>query len=215
MLDQSLSKWGRRAAIVVMAAGGIYAFIAAISETGPARPIIALQAQMLGRYSLKLTAVVLLLPAVLVGYAAGFLFDFITRQGVFAPREGFDGDGEFADAGLPRKVRIIAIPPGEAPESVRKAWVGLELPLAPGEGGARFARGFGVLSGPKSTLAHITRSLNGEGIPQRGYVVDGQDALEVLTLYAPEAARWWEENAPYAVARGRKLIFAAEVCKEV
>ena len=30
-------------------------------------------------------------------------------------------------------IRIIAVPPGEAPEEIRRAWVGLVLPLAFGE----------------------------------------------------------------------------------
>ena len=29
------------------------------------------------------------------------------------------------------KIRMIAVPPGDAPEWVRNAWVGLELPLVP------------------------------------------------------------------------------------
>src|SRR5262245_29015032 len=38
-----------------------------------------------------------------------------------------------ADAATPAgagRVRVTAVPPGEAPEDVRRAWVGLELPLA-------------------------------------------------------------------------------------
>src|SRR5262245_16725666 len=33
------------------------------------------------------------------------------------------------------QIRITATPPGEAPEHVRSAWVGLEVPLYPGETG--------------------------------------------------------------------------------
>lgn len=35
------------------------------------------------------------------------------------------------------KIRILSIPPGDAPESVRRAWVGLELPIAPDSPGNR------------------------------------------------------------------------------
>jgi len=28
-----------------------------------------------------------------------------------------------------RYIRIVAVPPGEAPEEVRKAWVGVRIPL--------------------------------------------------------------------------------------
>ncbi len=49
------------------------------------------------------------------------------------------------------KIRIVACPPGEAPQAVREAWIGLELPLPPGRLGHR--RGWlttGVVSGPRT-----------------------------------------------------------------
>lgn len=202
MLDKLLSKWGRRIAFALMAVGAVYAVAAAIAQTGPARPVIAWQARTIGAYSLKVTACVLLLPAVVAGYAVGFLFDLATRQGAF----GFH---------LPRKIRIIGVPPGEAPEAVRKAWVGLELPLAAGETTARSARTVGVISGAKSRLDHVTHGVEDTAVTRRGYVVDAHGALEVLALHEPDAAAWWEQNAPHAVRRGRKLMFAAHVCREI
>lgn len=50
------------------------------------------------------------------------------------------------------KIRITDIPGGEAPLEIRRAWVGLVLPLAPGEDGPRTPRTAGVLSGPKRLL---------------------------------------------------------------
>jgi hypothetical protein len=48
----------------------------------------------------------------------------------------------------PRKIRIIAAPPGEAPPAVRAAWVGCILPLVAGTDSPQFgSTGRGVLSG--------------------------------------------------------------------
>jgi hypothetical protein len=44
-------------------------------------------------------------------------------------------------------IRIIATPSGEASEEVRRAWIGLELPLAAGETGPRTVSIGGVLTG--------------------------------------------------------------------
>src|SRR6516165_8028709 len=37
----------------------------------------------------------------------------------------------------PPSIRVVDVPPGEAPESIRRCWVGLVLPLAPGFAGAQ------------------------------------------------------------------------------
>ncbi len=55
------------------------------------------------------------------------------------------------------KIRIVACPPGEAPQAVREAWIGLELPLPPGRLGHR--RGWlttGVVSGPRTWWQRVT-----------------------------------------------------------
>jgi len=55
------------------------------------------------------------------------------------------------------KIRIVAFPPGEAPQAVREAWIGLELPLPPGRLGHR--RGWlttGVVSGPRTWWQRVT-----------------------------------------------------------
>src|SRR5579871_3824738 len=165
-LENHLSRGGRWVVGVVMTAAAAYVLWATITETGPARWLIAWQADLLGRYSLQLTGALLLVPAVLVGYASGFLWDWATGQGTFAP-----------GARRPREIRIIAIPPGEAPEEVRRAWVGLVLPLAKRARGPLLARGFGVLTGQRE-LTH-------------GYAVRSRQAVEILSRHAPEAAEWW------------------------
>src|SRR5437773_6445609 len=50
----------------------------------------------------------------------------------------------------PARVRIISAPPGEAPADIRRAWVGLTLPIV--GRGPMTGFGSGVLTGPKSIL---------------------------------------------------------------
>jgi hypothetical protein len=100
------------------------------------------------------------------------------------------------------RARIVAVPPGEAPERVRRAWVGLELPLAPGETGPRDQLAYGVLS-------------NGSVGSRKGYAVDGCKAVALLEAKDPDAAAWWRRNAPHVLTRGYQLVFPAEVCEQV
>lgn len=93
-------------------------------------------------------------------------------------------------------IRIIATPPGQAPEWVREAWVGIEIPLTEQESGLV---GTGVLGGPPENTG--------------GYQVFGSDAFRALTLKSPEAAQWWLREAPWAL--GNKLVFARDVCKVI
>jgi hypothetical protein len=99
-------------------------------------------------------------------------------------------------------IRIASTPPGEAPEEIRRAWVGLELPLARGERGPRALDTEGVLS------------REGSGV-DKGYVVDGKTAVKLLASCSPAAADWWRENAPHVVASGYQLIFPENVCERM
>lgn len=97
-------------------------------------------------------------------------------------------------------VRIVQVPPGEAPEEIRRAWVGLELPLLRGAAEPLPAVSVGVLSHQNSAV-----------VP--GYAVDGRLAMEALAGRSPEAAAWWQQNAPHVVEPGYRLLFPAEVCE--
>jgi hypothetical protein len=189
-LESRLSKGGRRIAVAVMAAGALYAAWVTVSETGPARWPAAWQANPFGRYSADLVGLLLLIPAAVAGFAAGFLWDGATGQGLFT-RGGTH----------PREIRIIDVPPGEAPEEVRRAWVGLVLPLAGRMRGPLLARSFGVLTGRTQTV--------------HGYAVPAGRAVEILSRHAPEAARWWTSSVPQLLGPRRLFIFHAEVCREV
>jgi len=99
-------------------------------------------------------------------------------------------------------LRILRTPPGEAPEEIRRAWVGIELPLRRGETEPTYHQSVGVLSqqGPEVTS---------------GYAVDGRAAVAALASQSSVAAAWWRENAPHVVASGYRLFFPSEVCERV
>jgi hypothetical protein len=101
-----------------------------------------------------------------------------------------------------RRVRIKALPPGEAPEDIRRAWIGLELPIANGQADGRSRGVFGVLSNEPVSCC-------------QGYSVDGAQAVRILAAKAPDAAAWWRRNAPHTLIGGYQLVFPAYVCEQI
>ena len=89
-------------------------------------------------------------------------------------------------------IKIIATPPGQAPEEVRQQWVGLTIPLAQQEKG-----GFqmGVLGGTANNLG--------------GYQVLSKDSFALLLAKSLTAYLWFAENAFF----GSHLVFARAVCE--
>jgi hypothetical protein len=112
------------------------------------------------------------------------------------------------------KIRIISTPPGEAPEDIRKAWVGLVLPLARFRP-RRETWTSGVLTGPRSLLGFLAAALSGRLKRQVVYNVSGRVAIDALAAHSPYAASWWRQNAAHVPRRGWLLGFPAEVCEEV
>ena len=118
-------------------------------------------------------------------------------------------------------IRVISAPPGEAPPEIREAWIGLVLPLVVSSPRRGLVTS-GVLTGPKTYLTqrlHLMvgkgrRFLFGSGQAGAGYVVNAQTAITLLTLKNPQAAEWWQSNAPHSFAPGHTFIFAAEACEE-
>jgi hypothetical protein len=99
------------------------------------------------------------------------------------------------------RIRIIATPPGEAPESVRRAWIGLELSLVPGSTESPEAiSAAGVLSGETGGTC-------------LGFVVEGREAITALGFHDPVAAAWWRENVPEITSEWYGLGFPAGVCE--
>jgi len=95
---------------------------------------------------------------------------------------------------LMQAIQIIAPPPGQAPEWVRKQWVGCILPTS----GTSLGRHLGVLDHkPNDDNAY-------------GYRVEKKVAIEVLRQKSPEAAEWWDENT--VIAPGSGLVFDQKVC---
>jgi hypothetical protein len=100
-----------------------------------------------------------------------------------------------------RFIRIVAAPPGEAPPSIRAAWVGCVLPLLAGTDRPEPSDAVqGVTSGRSEKHGLI-------------YKVRATDAILVLEQHDVEAARWWREHAPHLLQPGRLLAFSAAVCE--
>jgi hypothetical protein len=98
------------------------------------------------------------------------------------------------------KIEIIARPPGQAPEWVRDAWIGIKLPVSEEQPGL------------DATLRGVV-DLENTSENANGYAVDGFEAFDLLKKHNSDAALWWQENA--ATALLGKLVFKRDVCKEI
>lgn len=113
------------------------------------------------------------------------------------------------------KIRIISTPPGEAPEHVRQAWIGLEIPVPNRFAGRRQIFGVGVLSGPKNWLGYLFAIMFGRAQKEVGYIVESQVAINLLAAHSPEAAGWWRQHTPRLIKPGHFFLFAFDSCEEV
>ena len=112
---------------------------------------------------------------------------------------------------MPCKVRIVRAPIGEAPQWVREAWIGLELPVVSPR--KRAFSTVGILTGPTTFLASIWALRSGKTPRVSGYVVRSDDAIRLLAPHNPEAAGWWRDNAPAFARRRRLFLFDAPACQ--
>ena len=94
-------------------------------------------------------------------------------------------------------IRILHVPPGEAPEEVRRAWVGLSLPVA-----------YGPVCW--QTAGAISGSLNSENTP--GFAVLAEDAVRILEESNPKAAAWWKNTLGDRL-RETALVFGEAYCE--
>ncbi|MDO9399376.1 MAG: hypothetical protein Q7T79_01655 [bacterium] len=76
------------------------------------------------------------------------------------------------------QIKIIDVPLGQAPDWVRKEWVGLILPVAEN----------------LPPLTFLIGALDGEVKNPSGYAVETTTAIKTLAIKSPEAAKWWEDN---------------------
>jgi hypothetical protein len=85
------------------------------------------------------------------------------------------------------QIRIKNTLPGEAPEHIRQAWIGVVIPVPPRFVGRRKGVGFGVLSGSKCQLVAWLGALFGFGQREGGYMVESRVAIDLLAARSPEA----------------------------
>lgn len=105
------------------------------------------------------------------------------------------------------RLRIARTPQGDAPEHVRRAWIGLELPLFDD-------RDFLVQSvldaeRVRSRWQLLWWRLTGRARRQRGFAVLVLDALAVLEQTRPLEAAWWRQNAAHLCRPGLVFVFDA------
>src|SRR5262245_23800899 len=114
------------------------------------------------------------------------------------------------------KIKIVAAPPGEAPEDIREAWVGIVLPVVPGHLRPIHMRQFGVVTGPKTPLMVRLAAFLGLGKGHDAtYPVEAGTALRLLADHAPLAEAWWRSNTPHLYREGMVFGFAEDVCEIV
>jgi hypothetical protein len=135
------------------------------------------------------------------------LLTFSTYQPLLRPRI------RGTKIGAMGKIRIIDVPPGEAPEQVRGAWVGLVLPLV--HTGRRSVQSVGVVTGPKHWWMRLLWLALGKCQTEIGYVVDAPAAIAILAERHPDAAAWWSTNAPRFLRPGHTFVFRAQACEEI
>ncbi len=93
------------------------------------------------------------------------------------------------------QVKIVAVPPGQAPLEVRQQWVGMVLPVA--ENLPPGTTEMGVLGGKPENSG--------------GYPVETMVAIQELEKKSPEAASWWKSHVNPALMPW--LSFQRAVCK--
>jgi len=115
---------------------------------------------------------------------------------------------------LATRIRILTIPPGEAPLSVRMAWVGLDLPLDPRRVGRQLAMAAGVLSSPRGWWQQIVDLVTGRYAVKTGYAVNALEAVDLLQAKDPVAVAWWREHCAHMLDGKRSFLFPIAVCEE-
>ena len=127
------------------------------------------------------------------------------------------------------KIRIVNLPPGQAPKWVRKEWLGLELPVDENipspenliQSGTKFLKPETVIKTAKkmtgdiekdwATIQRMANLKKYKGANEGGYPVKTLVAIEILKEKSPKAAKWWEENLCFDEMS--RLVFKKEVCE--
>lgn len=93
------------------------------------------------------------------------------------------------------QIKIIDIPPGQAPNWVRKEWVNLILPVAEN----------------LPPVISVCGVLGGKIENPNGYPIETRIAIETLAKKSPEAAQWWKDNV--ALDCISWLVFHEKACQ--
>jgi hypothetical protein len=107
-------------------------------------------------------------------------------------------------------IRIVQRPDGEAPEWVRDAWIGLELPLK--KAGPVRCRTVGVLTAPRTRFGLWCAVLLGRSRMISGYLTDAHASVGILQRHNPTASMWWKTKAADHVQPGCEFIFDLPAC---
>ena len=95
------------------------------------------------------------------------------------------------------RIKIIRIPEGEAPEEIRKEWVGCELPVY----------GYPKEEQTKEILSGTLRL-------KKGFLVPVPSALNILRKKSQVAAKWFEDHvSPPLDSIDYCFLFNEEECK--
>jgi len=116
--------------------------------------------------------------------------------------------------GSERYVRIIATPLGDAPEWVRRGWVGLELPVLDPEPITTQTSSVLPVT-PTTSIDPVTgvfRIFNGPKIVT-GYLAPVDACIAILADAHPKAAEWWRLNTPHLLNCGKSWIFDESACQ--
>lgn len=110
-------------------------------------------------------------------------------------------------------IQIISLPKGEAPEEIRKSWIGLQL--VADEPSPTAVPIYHVITGPRSRLGMLIQRLRGLEERWEGYVVNALEAVETLAQFDPKAAEWWYQNTPHLLDGKHPLVFDIGCCRIV
>lgn len=115
-------------------------------------------------------------------------------------------------------IRVTETPPGDAPEVVRAAWVGLCIPLAEiAHPQPNWWSVYGIKENPSGLFYKMKRllGLTLDEQPWHGYLVEVLPAIAVLHIANPVAAEWWQRNTPHLFKNGQTLVFPSSCCIEI
>ena len=98
--------------------------------------------------------------------------------------------------------------------SVRLAWVGLELPLAPNRSTRRLVMTSGIVSAPRGFWQRILALFLFRYGVQAGYMVNARDAVAVLETKNPSAAAWLRQHCGHFLDGKREFLFPTASCQE-